>query len=213
MRRLLTWENILGEYTTKNSVTGCLEWTGCKDVDGYGRFSDGGKSYGIHRLVWEVFKGDIPQGLYVLHKCDNPSCINTEHLYIGTAADNTRDKVKRRRTRLPNFFLMGEYDILTVSEGVDKLIELPITYMELYLRWSGMEQQQLAYLSNIPQPKISVMCKKGIRKVSETALIRIKRVLDFPGEPMQLLERVTVREINLHETTKPTNQIQQVTLL
>lgn len=53
-----------------------------------------------HRASWVIHNGDIPDGLFVLHHCDNPKCVNPSHLYLGTAADNSNDRVKRGRSRL-----------------------------------------------------------------------------------------------------------------
>ncbi len=78
----------------------CWEWTANKLKKGYGFFwmSGFGKLY-IHRLSWEFFNGYIPTGLLVCHKCDNPSCCNPDHLFLGTYDDNNKDaKQKGRNT-------------------------------------------------------------------------------------------------------------------
>ena len=77
----------------------CLEWKGRRHNQGYGVFytRGEGKTVLAHRYVYEVANGPIPTGMMVCHKCDNPPCINIQHLYLGTAADNNRDMVKRGR--------------------------------------------------------------------------------------------------------------------
>ena len=76
-------------------ITGCHNWIGAK-VYGYGKFWDN-KSYRVHRWIYEYLNGPIPEGLIVRHKCHNPSCVNPEHLELGTQQDNMNDKVKAGR--------------------------------------------------------------------------------------------------------------------
>jgi DNA-binding CsgD family transcriptional regulator len=72
-------------------------WTGGKLPAGYGRLSFNGLFVYAHRLAYETFVEPIPPGLYVLHKCDRPSCIRPEHLFVGTATDNAADMDSKGR--------------------------------------------------------------------------------------------------------------------
>lgn len=74
------------------SLDECWEWTGSKDKDGYGVLRFRGKRYKAHRLVMRA-----PADVWVLHKCDNPPCVNPEHLFYGSAKDNTQDMIAKGR--------------------------------------------------------------------------------------------------------------------
>jgi hypothetical protein len=81
----------------------CWEWTGSRDRHGYGRIGEriNGKFYlrRAHRLSFEMHHGPVPDGLYVLHSCDRPCCVNPSHLRIGTQRENYEDSVARGRVR------------------------------------------------------------------------------------------------------------------
>lgn len=81
-----------------NQETGCWDWTAYTTSTGYGQLRVGGKTAKAHRFSYELYAGPIPKGLFVLHRCiGNRKCVNPAHLYIGTAADNTADKVAQGR--------------------------------------------------------------------------------------------------------------------
>lgn len=73
----------------------CWEWQGGKSCEGYGTCGIGYGAQTAHRASYLAFKGEIPKGLFICHHCDNKSCINPDHLYAGTAKDNSRDAVER----------------------------------------------------------------------------------------------------------------------
>lgn len=82
---------------------GCWIWTGAHDRYGYGLFAikTGKRDVGTaHRFAWQVVKGEIPAGLHVLHKCDNPGCVNPEHLSLGTHQTNMDEMTARGRRNL-----------------------------------------------------------------------------------------------------------------
>lgn len=90
------FENYLGEPTE----AGCIEWQSTRGAKGYGRIYRSGKFHSAHRLSYERTHGTIPDGLIVRHKCDNPPCVNPDHLEIGTHLDNSNDCTERQRRRL-----------------------------------------------------------------------------------------------------------------
>src|SRR5882672_10379584 len=76
---------------------GCWVWTAWKNSKGYGNFNIGERKWKAHRLSYTFFYGPIPDGLLVLHRCDNPSCVNPDHLFLGTARDNFQDAISKKR--------------------------------------------------------------------------------------------------------------------
>jgi hypothetical protein len=86
------WEkvNIAGENE-------CWEWQASRNSKGYGCFSVDGIIKLAHRVSFELANGDIPEGLFVLHKCDNRLCVNPVHLFLGSHIDNMRDMIRKNR--------------------------------------------------------------------------------------------------------------------
>lgn len=77
----------------------CLVWPRGKNGDGYGALMINYKNFKAHRLAYELTIGSIPNGLQVLHSCDNPPCFRPSHLFLGTNLDNVRDKHSKGRQR------------------------------------------------------------------------------------------------------------------
>jgi len=77
--------------------TGCWNWTGYTNRGGYGTISVNGKKLTVHRVAYVELVGEIPGGLFVCHRCDNPLCFNPGHLFLGTNLENTRDSVAKGR--------------------------------------------------------------------------------------------------------------------
>lgn len=84
---------------SKTMPSGCIEWQGYRNKLGYGRRRFRGEKQLVHREVYSLIHGGrpIPSGLLVCHRCDNPSCINPAHLFLGTHKDNCQDAIKKGR--------------------------------------------------------------------------------------------------------------------
>ncbi len=90
----------------------CWLWTGC--VQRYGQFAPHqSRAIKAHRFSWIIHYGQIPEGMHVLHRCDNPPCVNPEHLFLGTHKDNMADMVSKGRQTL------GEDNPSAKLKGVD----------------------------------------------------------------------------------------------
>ncbi len=98
--------NLRGWSTSKRFFTGfkelgigvCWQWMRCLSPKGYGKIFDRGKHKRAHRISWEIYHGPIPSNLLVCHTCDNPSCVNPNHLFLGTQKDNRVDCSTKGRT-------------------------------------------------------------------------------------------------------------------
>lgn len=81
-----------------DQATGCWNWTGSVSGSGYGKFERGGKQVLAHRVAWETVNGPITGGAVIRHKCDNPRCVNPDHLLSGTVKQNAEDMKARGRS-------------------------------------------------------------------------------------------------------------------
>jgi len=94
-------EEIFKRHADISDENNCWEWKAFKNAKGYGQTKIGGRSGKLilsHRLSWVINFGEIPEGLHVCHKCDNPSCVNPNHLFLGTNLDNIKDRVSKGRS-------------------------------------------------------------------------------------------------------------------
>lgn len=118
----------------------CHEWQGLRNNHGYGRVSVLGWPVYLHRLIYQAAHGLIPDGLHVLHRCDNPSCIRPEHLFLGTHRDNMADMVtKGRGGACP-----PERQARGSRQGLSKLTEADVRAIRTEYAASGTTRAELA---------------------------------------------------------------------
>lgn len=79
-------------YRSIDPDDGCWNWNGAAKRTGYGVMGIDGRQWLVHRVAWTIWRGDIPKGMQVLHRCDNPRCFNPDHLFLGDHAENMRDR-------------------------------------------------------------------------------------------------------------------------
>lgn len=82
--------------------SGCWLWDATCDADGYGRIRRDGSTERAHRVSWSLYRGDLPDGVHVLHRCDTPQCVNPNHLFLGDNAKNIEDKRMKGRCNSPS---------------------------------------------------------------------------------------------------------------
>lgn len=131
----------------------CWEWEGSLR-NGYGNFNLNGKIKASHRLSYIIFKGEFPDGLCVCHSCDNPACVNPNHLWLGSYKDNNLDCVKKGRRpdkRGKNGFWWGKHPNQGEKNPKVKLTEEQVRE----IRSSNLLQKEIGKIYNLNQTTIS----------------------------------------------------------
>ena len=138
------WRQRFNAKWVEDASTGCWVWQGASHVKGYGyiKIPKTRKQIPAHRLSYLIHVGDIPDGKCVLHKCDNPPCVNPDHLFIGTKLDNAMDMVKKMR------HCYGE------RQGSHKLTEKEVVRIHEMIKL-GMKQKEIAAIFKIGAMQIS----------------------------------------------------------
>ena len=125
-------------------ATGCWVWAHYRKPDGYGQFNYAGRAVLAHRAAFEAVNGVVPEGMCVCHRCDNPPCVNPDHLFLGTHADNMRDMSRKGRSGAPQ----GE------RHGAAKLSEHDVSVIKILLDL-GVKQHRLATLYGVSKASVS----------------------------------------------------------
>lgn len=143
-------ERFKAKLGPKDPITGCIEWTGALNDNGYGVMGRGRRGEGLikaHRVAYELKHGPIPDGMGVLHRCDNPPCCNDEHLFLGNQTANNADMdAKGRRSPLP--VLKGEENGSSILSS-NQVIEIK-RFLSL-----GKSQRAIAMAFGVSQATIN----------------------------------------------------------
>lgn len=132
---------------------GCWDWKGCCPKNpGYGQFRSMGKIVKAHRASWIIHKGEIPEGLFVCHHCDNKRCSNPDHLFLGTCKDNNLDIIKKNRTNYFGKSRDKNHRTKIFVRDFEKIISL-------YL--SGISQHKISKEFQVSQTTISNVINKS----------------------------------------------------
>lgn len=141
----------------KNQPSGCWIWTGSIGQNGYGKFSFLSKTWLPHRVSWLLFKGSIPKKQFLCHKCDNPKCVNPDHLFLGTHKENMYDMIKKGRKHINPIFKMSSEKSLNAKLTNEQAI---------FIRKSTLKNVELAKMFNVTPPTIgSVRNGKTFRDI------------------------------------------------
>lgn len=147
----------------------CWYWQGAKDTAGYGSFSVGGINYTSNRFAYFLYHNADPKIMHVLHKCDNKTCVNPNHLFLGTNYDNVLDKMAKGRQGRPIGALSGASThpekILRGSKiGTSKLIESDIIIIRTKYLNGNISTYALAKEYNMTQSNMWAIVNKKIWK-------------------------------------------------
>jgi hypothetical protein len=110
-----------------NTKTDCWLWNGATTNFGHGRIKINNKFFSVHRLSYIIHIGKIPKELFVCHHCDNPSCINPQHLFIGTRSDNMKDAYNKGRLKIPHNKGENVPGHILTEKDVKKIIKIKHT--------------------------------------------------------------------------------------
>lgn len=126
--------------------SGCWQWTASTAKGGYGQFNVGGKNWKAHRLSWILHGGADPEGLCVCHKCDNPRCVNPDHMFLGTHLDNVRDKISKGRC--------GHTGARGALNGAVKVRDVPVEQIK-QLKAEGKTVREIGPMFGLSKSTIS----------------------------------------------------------
>lgn len=136
-----------------DKTDGCWEWNAARlQKSGYGRFRFNGKTRPAHRFAYEALKGPIPAGLNVCHSCDNRACVNPDHLWLGTDADNAADRDAKGRGNVAR----GE------NHGHSRLTRDRVLEVRRLYAAGGHTQRAIAAMFNLSYKHVSKIVRRQL---------------------------------------------------
>lgn len=163
-QHMKTLEERFWEKIKKAGSSECWEWVAYKDIGGYGIIAVNKITQKAHRVSWILHYGEIPDGMFVLHKCDNPACVNPDHLFLGTQQENIQDMVNKKRHSRHESHRSAKL----TRQDVKDIIEL---------RRQKISMRKIADMYNITNCTVHSICQ-GIawREVTENNVDDIKNM-------------------------------------
>lgn len=147
----------IGWTVTDNN---CWEWNGSRNLKGYGQINSGRRSQSgaclpalAPRVAWEIENGPIPDGLFVCHRCDNPPCVNPDHLFLGTREDNAADMATKKRS------LNG------TNRPQSKLSDLDVQIIRNLYESGKYSQREISEKFAIDQSHVSLLTNRKRRQL------------------------------------------------
>ena len=160
-KELPEWWSRFWDKVSDFDDNGCRNWTAARDRNGYGQLNIDGLMKKAHRLIYEVAHGPIPEGMSVCHKCDNASCVELSHLFLGTQADNVRDaqqKCRMARGSAHHATVLTEEQVREIKDSDDLGVNLArrykvkpsvISLIKTGKRWSHIKSRRDQLLEEI----------------------------------------------------------------
>jgi hypothetical protein len=149
----MKWEPIKQRFARKAifASSGCLEWSGYRTRDGYGRCWTGTRMLEAHRVAYELFIGPIPSEFVVMHTCDNPPCVTPSHLVAAPQSENIHDMIRKGRDRKRG--VRGE------ANSTSKLTWSAVRDIRRRYAVGGVRQRDLAAEYGVDQTNISAIIR------------------------------------------------------